>query len=132
MKAFHILLASTALALPLPAMAQVADAPAADTAQPTEDTAAADADIIVTGVARGQNRLDSSVSVSSLDQATLQTTAPRSVAELFRNIPGVRSESSGGEGNANIAVRGLPVASGGSKFLQLQEGMGKPWILLDE
>ncbi|KQM26360.1 MULTISPECIES: TonB-dependent receptor domain-containing protein [unclassified Sphingomonas] len=121
MKAFHILLASTALALPLPALAQSADAPATDTAQPADDTAAADADIIVTGVARGQNRLDSSVSVSSLDQATLQTTAPRSVAELFRNIPGVRSESSGGEGNANIAVRGLPVASGGSKFLQLQE-----------
>ena len=122
MKAFHILLASTALALPLPVLAQTADVPATDTAQPADDTAPADdADIIVTGVARGQNRLDSSVSVSSLGQEALQTTAPRSVAELFRNIPGVRSESSGGEGNANIAVRGLPVASGGSKFLQLQE-----------
>ena len=43
------------------------------------------------------------------------------MAEIFRNIPGIRSESSGGEGNANIAVRGLPVASGGAKFLQLQE-----------
>lgn len=78
-------------------------------------------DIIVTGVARGQNRLDSSVSVSSLGFEEIQRTAPRSVAEVFRNIPGIRSESSGGEGNANIAVRGLPVASGGAKFLQLQE-----------
>ena len=33
----------------------------------------------------------------------------------------MRSESTGGEGNANIAVRGLPVAAGGAKFLQLQE-----------
>ncbi|BBD98829.1 TonB-dependent receptor [Sphingobium amiense] len=78
-------------------------------------------DIIVTAVARGQNKLDSSVSVSSLSADAIQQAAPRSVAEIFRNIPGIRSESSGGEGNANIAVRGLPVASGGAKFLQLQE-----------
>lgn len=78
-------------------------------------------EIIVTAVARGQNKLDSSVSVSSLSADAIQQSAPRSVAEVFRNIPGIRSESSGGEGNANIAVRGLPVASGGAKFLQLQE-----------
>ncbi|WP_346962849.1 Plug domain-containing protein [Sphingomonas sp. S-NIH.Pt15_0812] len=40
---------------------------------------------------------------------------------MFRNIPGIRSESSGGDGNANIAIRGLPIASGGATFLQLQE-----------
>lgn len=33
----------------------------------------------------------------------------------------MKVESTGGEGNANIAVRGLPVASGGAKFLQIQE-----------
>ncbi|MEJ2456598.1 MAG: TonB-dependent receptor [Novosphingobium sp.] len=47
--------------------------------------------------------------------------APRTTAEIFRQIPGVHSESTGGDGNANIGVRGLPVASGGAKFLQLQE-----------
>jgi outer membrane receptor protein involved in Fe transport len=78
-------------------------------------------EIIVTGVARGQNRLDSSVSVSSVSPEAIANIAPRSVAELFRNLPGIRSESSGGEGNANIQVRGLPVASGGAKFLQLHE-----------
>lgn len=77
--------------------------------------------IIVTAVARGANVLDSSVSVSAIDADQIATTAPRSAAEIFRNIPGIRSESSGGEGNANIAVRGLPIASGGAKFLQLQE-----------
>ncbi|WP_366522293.1 hypothetical protein [uncultured Sphingomonas sp.] len=40
---------------------------------------------------------------------------------MLRNLPGIRVEASGGEGNANISVRGLPVASGGAKFLQLQE-----------
>ena len=94
-------------------------------AAPVENTAPEKSndgqDIIVTAVARGQNKLSSSVSVSSLSADTIANAAPRSVAELFRSLPGIRSESSGGEGNANIAVRGLPVASGGAKFLQLQE-----------
>lgn len=77
--------------------------------------------IIVTAVPRSQNRLDSSISVSTLSPAQVQVAAPRSAAEMFRTIPGIRSESSGGEGNANISVRGLPLAAGGSKYLQLQE-----------
>lgn len=83
--------------------------------------ATSDDEIVVTAVSRGQNKLDTSISVSSLSADAIANTAPRSVAELFRNLPGIRSESSGGEGNANISVRGLPVASGGAKFLQLQE-----------
>ncbi len=77
--------------------------------------------VVVTGVAKGQNRLDTSISISSLGNAEIAKAAPRSAAEIFRNIPGFRSESTGGEGNANIAVRGLPVAAGGAKFLQIQE-----------
>lgn len=114
MKALTILLATTALAMPASALAQ---ADASEGQSSMADTS----EIIVTAVARGQNKLDSSVSVSSLSADAIQQSAPRSVAEVFRNIPGIRSESSGGEGNANIAVRGLPVASGGAKFLQLQE-----------
>lgn len=103
----------------LPATTQT-DAPSATAADP--DAADPDTgDVVVTGVARSQNRLDSSVSVSSLGEDEIARAAPRSAAEIFRNIPGIRSEASGGEGNANIAVRGLPVASGGAKFLQLQE-----------
>lgn len=78
-------------------------------------------EVIVTATARPKSKLESSVSVSSVGAEDIANFAPRSTAEIFRNIPGIRSESSGGEGNANIAVRGLPVASGGAKFLQLQE-----------
>ncbi len=102
---------ATALLFTAPAFAQDAEAPADEES----------ADIVVTGVARGTNRLDTSVSVSSLSADDIAATSPRSAAELFRNLPGVRSESSGGEGNANIQVRGLPVASGGSKFVQIHE-----------
>ena len=41
--------------------------------------------------------------------------------EHIRQIPGIRSEASGGEGNANIAVRGIPVSTGGARYIQLQE-----------
>lgn len=101
-------------ALASPAFAQEAD-PAA-----TEDSLGLD-EIIVTATPRAANRLETSVSVSSLDDQAVADAAPRTTAEIFRQIPGIRSESTGGDGNANIAVRGLPVASGGAKFLQLQE-----------
>ncbi|MGD9810236.1 MAG: TonB-dependent receptor [Sphingobium sp.] len=78
-------------------------------------------EIIVTAQPRAANALNSSISVSSISSDAIAEAAPRTTAEIFRSIPGIRSESTGGDGNANIAVRGLPVASGGAKFLQLQE-----------
>ena len=77
--------------------------------------------IVVTGVPKRTTIMASSVSVSSIGLEQISVATPRTTAEAFKLIPGVRSESTGGEGNANIAVRGLPVASGGAKFLQLQE-----------
>jgi outer membrane receptor protein involved in Fe transport len=104
-------------AVSAPAFAQ--NTPA--TAAAAEAETASDDEIVVTAVSKGQNKLETSISVSSIGAEAIANAAPRSVAELFRSLPGIRSESSGGEGNANISVRGLPVASGGSKFLQLQE-----------
>ncbi|MBY9063739.1 TonB-dependent receptor [Sphingomonas yunnanensis] len=117
---YRLLAGIPALLLATAAQAQTT-APATGTADQTSDTPAPAEDIVVTGVAQGRNRLDTSVSVSSLDADLTSKIPPRNTAEILRNLPGVRVEASGGEGNANIAVRGLPVASGGSKFLQLQE-----------
>jgi outer membrane receptor protein involved in Fe transport len=109
-----VLFSSVALIAATPLSAQTQAAAPADDVVSSEE-------IVVTAVARSSNRLSTSVTVSSIGEAEIAKAAPRSVAEIFRNLPGIRSESSGGEGNANISVRGLPVASGGSKFLQLQE-----------
>lgn len=106
------------LAIAAPAAAATAQERAA--AADRQDSLGLD-EIVVTAVPRSANRLQSSVSVSSLDAQSIADGAPRTTAEIFRQIPGIRSESTGGDGNANIAVRGLPVASGGAKFLQLQE-----------
>ncbi|WP_374414520.1 TonB-dependent siderophore receptor [Novosphingobium colocasiae] len=116
---YHAVLASgVALAALFIAPAQ---AIAADNPPEKEGDALGLDEIIVTASVRPANKLDSSVSVSALDSEAIAEAAPRTTAEIFRQIPGIRSESTGGDGNANIAVRGLPVASGGAKFLQLQE-----------
>ena len=120
LKGRTILLATSALIFSVPATTHAQQA-----ATPPDSQASAspltDDQIVVTAVPRGQNRLDSSVSVSSINAAAIANSAPRSAAELFRSLPGIRSESSGGEGNANIQVRGIPISTGGAKFLQLQE-----------
>jgi outer membrane receptor protein involved in Fe transport len=77
--------------------------------------------VVITGVVNQKSSLESSVALSSMQPKFIEELGAQTTAEIFKAIPGIRSESSGGEGNANIAVRGVPVASGGSKFLQLQE-----------
>ena len=75
-------------------------------------------DVVITGVANPKAKIKSSVSITTLGVQQIEQSAPRSTAEIFRSIPGIRSESSGGEGNSNISVRGVPISSGGSKYLQ--------------
>ncbi|TPG42454.1 TonB-dependent receptor [Sphingomonas koreensis] len=129
------LLAGASLAvIASPALAQQQDAPppaqatppvsAPDDATPAADRSAGGVglnDIIVTGTVRPERKITTSISVSSVDSSAIQQINPQSAADLVRFIPGIRAEASGGEGNANIAVRGLPVASGGAKFVQFQE-----------
>ncbi|KQC34492.1 TonB-dependent receptor [Nonlabens sp. YIK11] len=95
-----------------------------------EDAASLDA-IVVTGVANPKSKLESSVSITTLTPTVIEQSAPRTTAEIFRTIPGIRAESSGGEGNSNIAVRGVPVSSGGSKYVQIQED-GLPVLLFGD
>ncbi|WP_033922766.1 TonB-dependent receptor domain-containing protein, partial [Sphingomonas sp. 37zxx] len=47
--------------------------------------------------------------------------APRSLGELFRNIPGIRVNASTGEVGNSYTVRGLPLVNDGSKYIQIQE-----------
>ncbi|WP_298155851.1 TonB-dependent receptor [Flavobacterium sp.] len=93
-----------------------------------QDDAKSLEEVVVTGVVNPKSKIKSSVSITTLDVKQVEQSAPRSTAEIFRTIPGIRSESSGGEGNANIAVRGVPISSGGSKYLQIQED-GLPVLL---
>lgn len=105
-----------------PAAAAPAPAPAVVDAKPevSNDALKLDA-VIVTGTPRGASKMASSVSTSTLGAEQIQQTQSSSSAELIRNIPGVRSESSGGESNANVTVRGVPISAGGARYVQFQE-----------
>jgi outer membrane receptor protein involved in Fe transport len=77
--------------------------------------------VVVTGTTSSSSKMKSSVSISTLEADTIQNLAPVSASDVLRAIPGVRSESSGGEGNANITVRGVPISAGGARYVQIQE-----------
>ncbi|HEX8445950.1 MAG TPA: TonB-dependent receptor [Sphingomonas sp.] len=78
-------------------------------------------EVFSTGVAKGRDRLDSATSTSALKGAEIEKFGARSLGEVLRNIPGIRVEYAGGEGNSNYSIRGLPLAALASKYLQLQE-----------
>jgi len=98
-----------------------------------QDALVVDDTIIVTGVpsAAGKNKVETSISVSSVNVEEIIDRAPRNLAEVYRNLPGIRSESSSGGGNSNVAVRGLPLSTGGAKFLQTHED-GLPVLLFGD
>lgn len=103
----------------------------AQDAAPAEDAVDEASVIVVTGVSRATNKLETSISVSALETDSIAAVAPRGTSEIFRQLPGIRSESSGGGGNSNIAVRGLPIVTGGGQFVSLQED-GLPVLLFGD
>lgn len=89
-------------------------------------------EIVVTASAGGRSRIASAISVSSVDARLIEAFRPSSEAELYRLLPGIQVAGTAGPGgNANIAVRGLPVATGGAPFVQIQED-GLPAVLFGD
>jgi outer membrane receptor protein involved in Fe transport len=76
---------------------------------------------IKTGVAKARNPLDSATSTSVIKDNEVAKLAAPSLADLLRNIPGVRVEGGAGEGLNSYTVRGLPLVNGGAKYVQIQE-----------
>ncbi|MGH9857138.1 MAG: TonB-dependent receptor, partial [Acidobacteriota bacterium] len=64
--------------------------------------------VVVTGTATPERQIDSSSAISTLSTQELNDSVPRSSTEYLRRVPGfTRVESSGGEVNQNLSVRGL-------------------------
>lgn len=129
---FYACASAAALAsamIAVPSFAQ--DAAQADAAETVPEAVGLDA-IVVTASGRDKTQLNSAVSVSSISADTILAIRPTSEAEVFRAIPGIQvAGTSGPGGNSNIAVRGLPVATGGSPFVQIQED-GLPTVLFGD
>nr|WP_295782908.1 TonB-dependent receptor [Rhodoferax sp.] len=129
--AFKLRPVAVAVSLSLLALGSAWAQTAANAPQDTnKDTMKFD-QIVVTGTSTAKSKMKQSVSVSTLDSEQMEKTGASSVAELLRSIPGIRSESSGGEGNANITVRGVPISAGGSRYMPMQED-GLPVLLFGD
>ncbi len=127
------LAAITLALLQLPALAQQAAAPAgeAEAAQDKKQDKLKLNQLVVTGSSVRTTKMKQSLSVSSIDSEQIAKTGASNAAELLRSVPGLRSESTGGEGNANITVRGVPLSAGGSRYVQMQED-GLPVLLFGD
>ncbi|MEP9402019.1 TonB-dependent receptor domain-containing protein [Sphingomonas silueang] len=129
-----LLVASGAAAQTDPATSNAPPAVADATNQSGDipDAAAQTDDIVVTATSGERSRFRSSISVSQISNEAIQNFTPRSEAEVLRNIPGLQpSDTAGPGGNANIGVRGIPVSTGGSEYVALQED-GLPTVLFGD
>lgn len=107
-----------------PAIAQdtATDADASDNADVSESDV-----IVITGTAgAGTRRQDAAFAVTTLDAEAITKAAPASTAALFQSVPGVSSESTGGQNGANIFVRGYP--SGGDAVFVTLQSEGVPFF----
>ena len=77
--------------------------------------------MVITGTATGSTKMRSSMSLSTVAGDGIVAATAASSTEVLRSVPGLRAESSGGQSNANIGVRGLPISAGGARYIQFQE-----------
>ncbi|WP_414828826.1 TonB-dependent receptor [Alteromonas sp. H39] len=89
----------------------------AQEAKPTKENTEV---IVVSGTPGGAGirKIDASFAVTNIDASDIERLAPKSTADLFKAIPGVWVESSGGESGANVFVRGFP-GGGDAPFLTI-------------
>ncbi|MBD8051962.1 TonB-dependent receptor domain-containing protein [Limnohabitans radicicola] len=99
-------------------------------AQSSNDTLKLD-EVVVTGTATGASKMKQSNSVSTVGVEQVLQSQPTNASDILRTVPGIRAESSGGGGNANVTVRGLPISAGGSRYVQFQED-GLPVLLFGD
>ncbi|HEY4083085.1 MAG TPA: TonB-dependent receptor [Burkholderiaceae bacterium] len=106
-------------------------APAVDTPEKSKNVTVDLQTVVVTGTSAATSKMKSSVSVSSIDGERVLNNQPQNAADVLTAIPGLFVQSSGGGGNANVSVRGLPISAGGSRYLQFQED-GLPVLLFGD
>ncbi|MCE4556622.1 TonB-dependent receptor [Roseateles cellulosilyticus] len=77
--------------------------------------------VVVTGSSSAKSKMKSSVAISTIESEGVTAVTAASATDVLRAVPGIRAEASGGESNANVAVRGIPVSAGGARYIQFQE-----------
>jgi outer membrane receptor protein involved in Fe transport len=96
------------------AQAQVAAAPASETAALDE--------VVVTASATGVKKLDASYNIITVDAEAIKQANPKSTADLLKLSPGIWPESSGGQTGANIEIAGIPGGGDAPFFTNMING----------
>lgn len=106
--------------MPNHAAAQTTPPPPVATPESAPSPAEDSTDIIVVGTAgSGVSRQNAAFAQTTISAAELARLSPASTAEVFRLVPGVSTESSGGQNGANIFVRGYP-SGGDAEYVTIQ------------
>ncbi|MBN1239443.1 MAG: TonB-dependent receptor plug domain-containing protein, partial [Gammaproteobacteria bacterium] len=107
----HLPLAS--LIVPLSSTAQ---GPEAEVASPLGME-----EIVVTGTASPERtKYESSVAITTFEEADIQREAPSSTADLLRSVPGFWVEATAGTTQGNVFARGI-IQDGGYRYVGLME-----------
>ncbi|RTL46344.1 MAG: TonB-dependent receptor [Burkholderiales bacterium] len=77
--------------------------------------------VVVTGTSTAKSKMRTSIAISTIESEGVTALTAASATDVLRAVPGIRAEASGGESNANVAVRGIPVSAGGARYIQFQE-----------
>ena len=114
-----------------PAASAPASAPAPEAADKAKSQGLNLETVVVTGTSTATSKMKSSISVSSISGEQITANQPQNASDVLTAIPGLFVQSSGGGGNANVSVRGMPISAGGSRYLQFQED-GLPVLLFGD
>lgn len=115
-----VFLSAAASVMATAGFAQTAQKSQAQTAPVADDGLTLET-VVVTGTQRSTPLLRTAAAISDVGSDQIEQQAPLAVTDLLQNVPGVHIETSGGESNANLSVRGLPIASGGAKYVHFDE-----------
>lgn len=77
------------------------------------------ADLVVTGMASPERRLDAGLAIATASLDRIHELAPNNTADLLKLAPGIWAETTGGATGANVFVRGFPT-TGDAPFLTVQ------------
>jgi outer membrane receptor protein involved in Fe transport len=77
-------------------------------------------EIVITGSGNPKKKLESSIAITTIGAAQIESQSPNSTADLLQSIPGFLVETSGGETGNNLFARGIPSA-GAYEYVQFQE-----------
>ena len=77
--------------------------------------------VVVTGsaIGRGIRKVDAPYSITTATEEQIKEAAPLSTADLFKIVPGVYAETSGGQTGPNIEVAGFP-GGGDANYVTIQ------------